>query len=84
MPYIKQEDRPQITMRMAQASTKIKTPGDLNYAISMLCKYYLAQRGMSYTNANEVMGVLECAKLELYRRRLAPYEDTKIEENGDI
>jgi len=31
-----------------------------------------------------VTGVLECAKLELYRRIAAPYEDTKIEENGDV
>jgi len=27
---------------------------------------------------------LECAKLELYRMIAAPYEDTKIKENGSV
>ena len=31
-----------------------------------------------------LIGVLECAKLELYRRVAAPYEDDKIDENGDV
>jgi len=30
------------------------------------------------------MGVLECVKQEFYRRRAVPYEEEKIEENGDI
>jgi len=30
------------------------------------------------------VGVLECAKLELYRRIAAPYEDEKIVETGDV
>jgi len=30
------------------------------------------------------VGVLECAKMELYRRVAAPYEDKKKEENGDV
>jgi hypothetical protein len=33
---------------------------------------------------NEAIGVLECAKLELYRRVAAPYEDEKIAESGDV
>ena len=32
----------------------------------------------------EVLGVLECVKLELYRRVAAPYEDKKCQENGDV
>jgi hypothetical protein len=31
-----------------------------------------------------MIGVLECAKLELYRRVAAPYEDAKCEDNGDV
>jgi hypothetical protein len=38
----------------------------------------------NYDNFNEVIGVLECMKLELYRRMIAPYEDTKCKENGDV
>ena len=56
----------------------------MNYAISMLCKEYIARFGCYYTHLNSVMGVLESAKLEFYRRVVAPYEDKKIEENGDI
>jgi hypothetical protein len=33
---------------------------------------------------NDVIGALECCKLELYRRMVAPYENTKIKENGDV
>ena len=33
---------------------------------------------------NAAIGVLECAKLELYRRVVAMYEDGKIKENGDV
>ncbi len=32
---------------------------------------------------NALIGVLESAKLELYRRMIAPYEDVKMKENGD-
>jgi hypothetical protein len=31
-----------------------------------------------------LIGMLECAKLELYRRSVANYEDEKILENGDV
>ena len=48
--------------------------------IADLLKHY----GLNYANANKLMGVLECSKLELYRRLIAPYEDTKVNENGDV
>ena len=57
--------------------------GDLNYIFSMIIKSYL-EFGGSYQAINDVIGALECCKLELYRRQVAPYEDQKIEENGDI
>lgn len=31
-----------------------------------------------------MIGVLECSKLEFYRRHTAKYEDEKIVENGDL
>jgi hypothetical protein len=33
---------------------------------------------------NDVLGALHAAGLEFNRRIVAPYEDTKIEQNGDI
>lgn len=80
MPYISPEDRNRILLD----ETSISTPGELNYFISILLNWYINQKGKSYTTINEVIGVLECAKLELYRRVASPYEDTKIQENGDV
>ena len=40
--------------------------------------------GTNYVKLNELIGVLECAKLELYRRVASPYEDEKVESNGDV
>lgn len=79
MPYIPEEDREQ--RRPNLPSLK---PGELNFAITSLVKRYLLDHGTSYTTINAAIGVLECAKLELYRRIAAPYEDTKIIENGDV
>lgn len=59
-------------------------PGKLNYIISNIIKSYMENKGISYSTYNEVIGVLECAKLELYRHHIGPYEQSKIEENGDL
>lgn len=80
MPYINPQDRASILLN----ETNIKTPGDLNFFISTLVNWYINEHGKNYSTLNEVIGVLECAKLELYRRVVAPYEDTKIQENGDV
>lgn len=80
MPYVEQEIRRQIKHGMSPNS-----PGELNYAITRLVDAYIQRRGgVSYARLNEVIGVLECAKLELYRRVAAPYEDAKCRENGDV
>ncbi|MED5474943.1 MAG: hypothetical protein VX770_02840 [Candidatus Neomarinimicrobiota bacterium] len=79
MPYIKKEDR--IKLNKSNISNN---PGELNFQITMLINSYLKRKGVSYTNLNEVIGVLECAKLEIYRRLAAKYEDKKISENGDV
>jgi hypothetical protein len=61
-----------------------ENPGQLNYVITSLCDEYIGNEGLSYASINEVIGVLECAKLELYRRIAVPYENAKLEENGDV
>lgn len=58
--------------------------GDLNYQISILLKTYIQNKGESYQTYNDILGALEGAKLELYRRKVAPYETLKIMKNGDI
>jgi hypothetical protein len=84
MPYIKQEDRPFLDQKLTFNVIGIHSAGELNYCVTKLVDHYInAHGGVSYKNINEVIGVLECAKLELYRRIAAPYEDVKIVENGD-
>ena len=80
MPYIEPQARERIDRGGAPT-----TPGELNYAITRLVDAYLiAKGGIRYAHLNEVMGTLECAKLELYRRLAAPYEDEKRREAGDV
>ena len=57
---------------------------DLNFLICRLADRMLARRGVTYARLNEVIGAIECAKQEIYRRIAAPYEDTKLKENGDV
>lgn len=82
MPYIEPRRREWLTLAPGEAGD---APGDLNFQITSLVDDYInAHGGVSYTVINEAIGVLECAKLELYRRIAAPYEDEKIVQNGDV
>lgn len=58
--------------------------GELNYLVTKLVDAFLMKTGLSYKNINQAIGVLECAKLELYRRIAAPYEDQKCRDNGEV
>lgn len=80
MPYIKQEQR----LQLATQRIRPTDPGQLNYMITMLCVEYCENIGFKYQTANDVLGALEGAKLEFYRRIVSPYEDKKIKENGDV
>lgn len=81
MPYIPKIDRQPVEPISGQLAA---TEGQLNYQISRLIHWYLRSHGTTYTNLNAVIGVLECAKLEVARRLLAPYEERKCNENGDV
>ena len=79
MPYIRQELRERL-----EDGELPDNEGELNYVITGLLDDYLSAYGLNYTNLNALVGVLECAKLELYRRIVSPYEDEKLETNGDV
>ncbi len=80
MPYITIAARAEL-----DGGRKPANAGELNYAITRLVDQYLVDRGgLRYAWLNEVIGALECAKLELYRRLAAPYEDHKLAETGDV
>ena len=82
MPYIKQEDRPQFEDRIVPLF--MHTPGELNYVLTLVIREYLENRKLSYQTINDIVGALEGAKLEFYRRVAVPYENQKIHENGDV
>ena len=87
MPYIVKERRDEINPLLIELIKELRkeetTAGDINYAISQIIwKTYDASPG--YARANSLMGVLQGVQSEFYRRKVAPYEDEKIEENGDI
>ena len=90
MPYISQSLREAFPRsepdKLAVMHQLIKdNPGCLNYLITLWARDYIATNGgLKYSVLNAAIGALECAKLELYRRVIAPYEDKKIKENGDV
>lgn len=76
MPYITQD-------RRREAWSHPNSAGELNYAFTNLIIGYL-RPGISYQTINDIIGALEGAKAEFYRRVVVPYEDKKIKENGDV
>ena len=56
----------------------------LNYTLSSLLSRLSKGESVNYRNINRMIGVLECVKLELYRRLASPYEDEKMQSNGDV
>lgn len=88
MPYIKQEDRERFSCHLGQLIRSMSsghewTAGELNYIISSVVWELFHQRP-NYQTANDIIGALEGSKLEFYRRIVAPYEDKKMQENGDV
>lgn len=92
MPYIKQNDREivddsikKVSENILRASFGNKKAGILNYTITKLVgEVYGPIENLKYTDFNEIIGVLECCKLEFYRKQCAPYEDIKLKENGTV
>jgi hypothetical protein len=87
MPYVKQEDRGKLDVIVElMKSLKIKANGDLNYILFKFCKETIGPvtDQQSYNTYKNFRGELMEIRDEIGRRFLAPYEDKKIEENGDV
>lgn len=88
MPYIKKEDRERYEYiaygLVKQWGLEKPSPGDLNYVLTTVCQMFMERSDKRYQDYNDVVGALEGAKLEFYRRQVATYENKKIEENGDL
>jgi len=88
MPYIKKEDREVLDYHIQQLANLIsfedEFDGLVNYSITKLIVEIKKRVDFKYHEYNSIIGALECCKLELYRRQIAPYEDKKIKTNGDV
>lgn len=78
MPYINEEARKRLLFG------DVETAGELNYEFTQLALAYVDHKGLNYQTINDIVGALEGAKAEFQRRVVAPYEDGKIHENGDV
>ena len=92
MPYIAPKNRVKLDNEIAALAEKINamkaepgnnTEGNMNYAISWLIELVYGSN-YRYRDVNDVVGMLECAKMEFYRKVAAPYEDIKEQENGKV
>lgn len=98
MPYIKEDIRKELDICIDKMITCLGTPksmngnmtnedfssilGDINYSFSRIISSLMGKA--SYAKIAMITGVLENIKQEFYRRVVAPYEETKIREYGDI
>jgi len=85
MPYIAQDDRLPFEWLNNELENLTKydklTAGEMQYIIALMIKNVKPE---NYQDMNDVMGALAGAQMEFYRRTVAPYEDKKIKENGDV
>jgi len=81
MPYIKKERRDELIKYypegMSINTRNIVGPGELNFAITSLILDVIMSNQLSYKDINDVMGALECAKLEFYRLSRQPHMKIK-------
>lgn len=96
MPYVKEEFRLKLdpcindmvnclmsASDITSESTDISdTLGNINYCFTRVVAKLIGQP--NYNKIAMVTGVLENIKQELYRRVASPYEDLKINQNGDV
>ena len=90
MPYIKQEERDLVDPHLNKFLRQIghMSPGEFVYIMYQIAQWQASSGGVAnlpvgWTEASRVIADMECAKLEFYRRIIAPYEKVKINENGD-
>lgn len=88
MPYIIQQRRQELDLKLKELFNENLTVGELNYLITRMIKNLIDKRKQlnqfSYQFCNDIIGVLECAKIEFYNRVVTPYERIKQQENGDV
>jgi len=86
MPYIKYSKREDLEVDLNSVSKKVETIGELTYCFYKLAINYLGNKESfpTYSDYAEIIAALENSKIEFYLRKLSPYEDIKMQENGDV
>ena len=90
MPYIKKDEKTYLDRLIYEltAHGKLDSPAELNYLFTKIILVYLKKTDRTkkprYQDFNDVIGALECCKLELARRLIVPYENDAIDRNGDV
>ena len=85
MPYVTESRRVVLDdMRLKDVGWECRNAGDLCYCIYKMMVTYLRKHERKFLVMAQAMSAAENAVREFYRREVAPYEDEKIKENGDI
>jgi hypothetical protein len=96
MPYIPKEQREHLDPELSTLIDRIslydddERPGAVNYVLTRIVHAAFLDAGKDdkypphYRSYAEAVAALECAKLELYRVFVVPYEDDKRQQNGSI
>lgn len=91
MPYLKYKDKEKVTdnggLQLENYYSKLSAPdfaGHINYLNFWLIKNWIQKNGKKYHIFALFVGTLVCCVFEVYRRLVTPYEESKIQENGDV
>ena len=86
MPYIPLTDRKPLDLKMAPLLEENLPAGSLAYVLTRIVLNYIFRQGtrVTYAALALAIGVMFLTMLEVVRRVVNPYEDTKAKENGEV
>jgi hypothetical protein len=86
MPYIKQNIRRELDSSIDNIVKSIRSYADIDGIVNYIVTRIVVETflPLNYKSCSNMIKTLECSKLEIYRRLIAPYECLKDDENGDL
>ncbi len=92
MPYILEKDRKSLQKHVDvdrvcdyfSIMSLREFAGNLNYLITRIVNRFVKVDGKKYFTFAVIVGTLICCVLEIYRKRVVPYEEIKEKENGSV
>ena len=86
MPYIKEKLRGLYNGYIRNITNILnrKTKGKAGNTTYVIYKLVKDTNPECFDDYCRMIGVLECSKLEFYRRHVSKYEEEKMVENGDV